>query len=66
MRNMSKAAIWARVSTADQDVENQIRQLEAWAGTRGFEVVKVFRMEESAYTKIPAAAYEVVRDAHRG
>ena len=35
---MSKAAIWARVSTEDQHSENQLAKLRAWAERRGLEV----------------------------
>jgi DNA invertase Pin-like site-specific DNA recombinase len=34
-----RAAIYARVSTADQHAEIQVEQLRAYAGARGFEVV---------------------------
>jgi len=33
-----KAAIYARVSTEDQTVDNQVAALEEWAPQRGFEV----------------------------
>ena len=63
---MNKAAIWARVSTDEQDADNQVLQLTEWAQLRGLEVVKTFRLAESAYTQIPPQIYEVMRDAHRG
>ena len=36
---MTRAAIWARVSTDDQDSGNQLAELRAWAERRGFTVV---------------------------
>lgn len=44
-----KAAIWARVSTEDQDPQNQVDQLQAWAKLRGLEVVKVYRSQASGW-----------------
>ena len=38
-----KAAIYVRVSTADQHVESQLYDLRELAAKRGFEVVDVFR-----------------------
>jgi DNA invertase Pin-like site-specific DNA recombinase len=49
-RTKTKAAIWARVSTADQETENQLGQLREWARNRGFAVVTEYVLEESAYT----------------
>ncbi|HSE58733.1 MAG TPA: recombinase family protein [Nitrospiraceae bacterium] len=42
---MKKVAFYARVSTGDQTVENQVRELEALAERNGWEVVKVFKDE---------------------
>jgi putative DNA-invertase from lambdoid prophage Rac len=44
-----RAAIWARVSTADQHAANQLDTLRAWAGQRGLEVVAEFVTEDSAW-----------------
>lgn len=44
-----KAAIYARCSTAEQSTDNQVPVLEAWARERGFEVVAVYRENESAW-----------------
>jgi DNA invertase Pin-like site-specific DNA recombinase len=44
-----KAAIWARVSTDDQNTGNQLEQLRAWAERRGLEVVEEFVTEDSAW-----------------
>jgi DNA invertase Pin-like site-specific DNA recombinase len=39
---MMKAAIYARVSTPDQCVENQLYELRELAARRGFEVVQEY------------------------
>jgi len=44
-----KAAIWVRVSTTAQETDNQLLQLQALAQQRGLEVVRVYRVEESAW-----------------
>lgn len=44
-----KAAIWARVSTSEQETGNQVEQLRQWAQNRGFEVVREWELEESAW-----------------
>lgn len=44
-----KAALYLRVSTEAQDVENQRLALEQWASARGFEVVQVYQEQESAW-----------------
>jgi DNA invertase Pin-like site-specific DNA recombinase len=42
MSGMKRAALYARVSTGGQTVENQLRELEAVAGRLGWEVVERF------------------------
>jgi DNA invertase Pin-like site-specific DNA recombinase len=44
-----KAAIYCRVSTIEQDIENQLGVLTSWAEGRGFEVVEAYREEETAW-----------------
>ncbi len=44
-----KVCIYSRVSTGEQDTNNQSAVLADWAGQRGFEVVKVYEEEESAW-----------------
>ncbi len=62
-----KAAIWARVSTEDQDCENQIRELRAFAERRGLNVVKVYTVEESAWKGAHRRALEtMIADAGAG
>lgn len=62
-----KAALWARVSTDEQECENQLRQLRAYAERRGLEVACVYRLEQSAFTGAHRNALEqVLRDARAG
>ena len=44
-----KVAIYARVSTEDQTTENQIRELEDWTKRRGWEIVTIYRENETAW-----------------
>lgn len=44
-----KAVIYARCSSPDQTTENQVPVLEAWAKQRGFEVLDIYRENESAW-----------------
>ena len=46
---MIKASIYVRVSTGTQDTANQLSVLTDWATQRGYEVVKVYTEEESAW-----------------
>ena len=45
-----RAAIWARVSTSEQETANQLLTLREWAASRGFEVVREYTAEASAWT----------------
>ena len=47
-----KVCIYSRVSTGQQDTTNQSVVLSEWAKHRGFEVVKVYEEEESAWKSI--------------
>jgi putative DNA-invertase from lambdoid prophage Rac len=44
-----KAAIYARVSTEEQTTDNQIPVLEKWAKARGWEIIKIYSEEASAW-----------------
>ncbi|MFC1860048.1 recombinase family protein [Chloroflexota bacterium] len=44
-----KVCIYSRVSTSEQDTKNQSKVLTDWAEHRGFEVVKLYEEEESAW-----------------
>src|SRR4051794_29374383 len=45
MQPMARVAVYLRVSTTGQTVENQRLELEAWAGRAGHEVVAVYADE---------------------
>ena len=62
-----RAAIWARVSTGDQDTDNQLVRLRDWARQRGFEVVREYVLEESAYNgKHQRQMQQALDDARMG
>lgn len=64
---MTKAAIWLRVSTGEQHAANQLPDLQAWAERRGWEVTKVYEVQESAWKGAHLKALsEVYADAQRG
>ena len=44
-----KAVIYARVSTGEQDADNQIAQLTSWASSRGWVIADVYKENESAW-----------------
>jgi len=44
-----KVCIYSRVSTGEQDTKNQSTVLADWAYRRGYEVVKIYDEEESAW-----------------
>ncbi len=46
---MTKASIYVRVSTGDQDTANQVLALTEWAKNRDYEVVAIYSEEESAW-----------------
>ncbi len=60
-----RAALWLRVSTSDQVVENQEPQLLALAASRDMEVAEVYRLEgESAWSG--SGGYRKALDAMLG
>jgi DNA invertase Pin-like site-specific DNA recombinase len=62
-----KVAIWLRASDPSQHPENQLSELQAWAQRRGFEVVKVYRVQESAWKGAHQKALtEVYQNARAG
>ena len=63
-----RAALWLRVSTADQHTENQEASLRQMAEQRGYDVVRVFRLDGlSAYKGDHRPMLEECLDAaHRG
>ncbi len=64
-----RAALWLRVSTNDrgQDPQLQRADLERVCQQRGWEIVKVYEVEESAFGKKPRDQFEaMLEDARRG
>jgi putative DNA-invertase from lambdoid prophage Rac len=49
--SQTHCAIWARVSTADQDNRNQAGELREWAAARGLTVAAEYVTEDSAWTR---------------
>ena len=45
----NRAVIYSRVSTPDQNTENQITVLELWAAQRDFELAEVYQEQDSAW-----------------
>jgi putative DNA-invertase from lambdoid prophage Rac len=45
----TRCAIWARVSTEDQQTANQVGELRQWAARRGFTVSAEYVLEDSAW-----------------
>ena len=62
-----KAALWARVSTDEQDCENQVRELRTFAERRSLEVAHVYQVEQSAFSGAHRRSLDqVIRDARAG
>ena len=55
-----KVAVWARVSTTDQETENQLSNLKIWAAAKNLEVVETYSINESAYRGAQRNALEAV------
>jgi len=63
----TKVAIWLRASDPSQHPENQLPELRAWAKRRGFEMVQVYTVQESAWKGAHLKALsEVYADARLG
>ena len=58
---MTRAAIYARVSTEDQDLEGQIRDLRAHATALGLEVGPAYHEKVSATGKVERKEYDRLR-----
>lgn len=57
-------ALYVRVSTGEQDLEGQERELRAYATSRGWSVVDAYREKISANGKVERPAYDhLLRDA---
>ncbi len=48
---MTRVALYLRVSTKEQHTENQLLPLEQFCKSRGFEIVKVYAENESAFVQ---------------
>jgi putative DNA-invertase from lambdoid prophage Rac len=70
----TRCAIWARVSSEEQENENQLHELRDWAARRGLEVVEEFVTEDSAWQngngtkgkRFDAAREALLEGARRG
>lgn len=63
----TRVAIWIRASDPSQHPENQLPDLQAWAAWRGWEVSKVYEVQESAWKGAHLKALsEVYADARLG
>lgn len=64
---MTRVALWARVSSDDQETDNQVLALRAWAARREFEVVREYVLEASAFTgRSRPHLRAALEDARRG
>ena len=64
---MTKAAIWARVSTCEHETENQLAVLREFARNRGLWIVREYVLEESAFNgKHRAQLNQALQDARTG
>lgn len=64
---MRRAAIYARVSTPDQHVENQLLDLRKLAAQRGFEVVREYSDKGISGSKAKRPGLDaMLADARRG
>lgn len=68
MTEQKRAALWLRVSTTDQDAGNQEAQLRQMAEQRGYDIVRVFRLDGASAFKGDHRSMleECLTDAHSG
>jgi DNA invertase Pin-like site-specific DNA recombinase len=62
---VTRAALYVRVSTVEQNIENQERELRGWAERLGFEVTIVYADTASGARNDRAALAAVLAGAHR-
>jgi putative DNA-invertase from lambdoid prophage Rac len=62
---MTRAGLYVRVSTREQVLENQERELRAWADRLGFEIVQTYADTVSGARSDRAALAAVLAGAHR-
>ncbi len=65
MGRKQRAAVYARVSTAEQNTEGQEAELKEYAKNRGWEVTKVYRDKVSGTTRSRPALDELMADAKK-
>jgi DNA invertase Pin-like site-specific DNA recombinase len=53
-----KAAVWLRVSAGHQDSENQVPDVEQFAGHHGYEVAQTYTVSDSAWKNGGGAEYK--------
>lgn len=64
---MTKAVIYSRVSTCQQDTQNQVKILESWAKQRGLKLVGIYKETETAWRDgHQRQLAQLVRDARKG
>ena len=64
---MGRVAVYLRVSTREQSVENQLPQLEKWVADRGHQLVAVYSENESAWMSgHQRELARLVQDAKKG
>lgn len=64
---MTRAVIYSRVSTQEQDNNNQLPPLETWAKQRGFDLVRIYQEQEGAWRAgHQKELANLISDARRG
>jgi hypothetical protein len=64
---VARAAIWARVSTGDQESQSQLGALQNFAGHRGFDVVEQYVTTASAWNgQYRERLQQALADAYAG
>ncbi len=62
----NRTALYLRVSTEDQDLAGQERELRAYAASRSLDVVRVYAENISATGRVERQSYEqVLQDANQ-
>ena len=62
---VTRAVLYVRVSAKEQTSENQERELRAWAGRLGFNIVRVYADTASGVRSDRAGLAAVLAGAHR-
>ncbi len=64
-KNKMKAALYLRISTDKQEIENQLTPLKKFAKGRGLKVVQVYRDMATGKNSNRPALNKMLKDAHR-